>query len=223
MSGLKVAIYARVSTEETTSPSRQNQDPENQLFQLRDYCDNQGWFVVSEYIDRYTGASSKRPQFQAMLQAAAMHKFQAILVWKLDRFARSMVDFCTTVQDLDRKGVRFICTSQGIDTDKANPTSRLLMHLLAAFAEFEHDLISERIRLGIAKAKAKGTYKKTTKLVDKVKLQELDQQGLSVSQIAKALSITRSMAWRRIQQACPREKRKTTVYDTVHREGETKS
>ena len=154
-----------------------------------------------------------------MLHAAAMHKFGCIVVWKIDRFARSMLDFCTTVQDLDRWGVRFVATSQAIDTDKSNPTSRLLMHLLAAFAEFEHNLISERIRLGISKAKAKGTYKKQTRLVDKVKLQELDQQGMSITEIAKTLGVSRAMAWRRLQQCCPKTKRETEIHDIVHREG----
>ena len=218
---MKVAIYARVSKEDPghNKPGFQVQDPENQLLALRAHCNQQNWEIVAEYIDRYTGASAaKRPQLQAMLHHAAMHQFGVIAVWKLDRFARSMVDFCTTVQDLDRRGIRFVCITQGIDTDKSNPTSRLLMHLLAAFAEFEHALISERIKLGIARAKAKGTYKKTTKLVDKVKLQELDQQGLSVSQIAKKLGISRSMAWRRIHAICPKRKEETTVYDTVHGE-----
>ena len=209
---MKVAIYARVSTEESTS---KHQDPENQILPLQDYCRQQGWEVAGIFVDRFSGASRQRPQFQAMLQAAAMHKFGCIVVWKLDRFARSMLDFCNTVQDLDRWGVRFVATSQGIDTDKANPTSRLLMHLLAAFAEFEHDLISERIRLGIAKAKAKGTYKKQTRLVDKVKLQELDQQGKSISEIAKALGISRAMAWRRIQQACPKPKKEAEIHDVT--------
>ncbi|MCU1276070.1 MAG: Resolvase domain protein [Bryobacterales bacterium] len=88
---------------------------------------------------------------------ARLRKFDAVLVWKLDRFGRSLVHCVSALQELQAVGIRFIAISQGLDTDESNPVSKLLMHILAADAQFERELIRERVSAGMRSAKAHGT------------------------------------------------------------------
>src|SRR5712692_7187331 len=93
----------------------------------------------------------------AQTTVARCRRFDAVVVWKLDRFGRSLVHCVSGIQELSSLGIRFIATSQGLDTDESNPGSKLLMHILAAVAQFERELIRERVSAGIRNAKAKGT------------------------------------------------------------------
>lgn len=142
------AIYARVSTRD------KGQDTANQIAPLIEYATKMGWqyTVYEEEIS----AVKKRPKFNEMMEAARLRKVDIVLCWKLDRFARSIVDFIHSIQELDRNGVRFIALTQAIDTDKNNPASRLMMNILAAFAEFERELISERTRAGLQRKQKEG-------------------------------------------------------------------
>jgi len=138
-----VAIYARVSTTD--------QRCEMQLAELRDYVARAGWQIAEEYIDQgYSGSRSDRPAFLRLMKAADMKRFRAVIVWKMDRFGRSLRQLVSNVQRLDDLGIRFLVPSQSIDTDQKSPTGRLLMHILGAMAEFERDIIRERVNAGLA-------------------------------------------------------------------------
>ena len=143
---ITAAIYARVST--------QDQKFDMQVSELRAYALRMGWAVV-EYSEKVSSIK-KRPVLDQLMTDARARKFDVVLVYKLDRFARSLQQLLTNMQSLDSYGVRFICVSQGIDTDRANPVSRLMLQIIGAVAEFERGLIVERVKSGMAQAKREG-------------------------------------------------------------------
>ena len=190
---MRVALYARVSTSD--------QDPEPQLGELRSYCDRQGWEVAATYTDIISGTKSKRPDLDRLMADADRRTFDAVCVWKLDRFGRSLLDCLHKIEELDYCGVRFIATTQPIDTDQHNPASRLLLHVLGAAAEFEHSLILERTQAGQARyreAYDKGEVGKAVhsrsgkdlpphrpkRIFDREKVFALRRKGLSLREIA---------------------------------------
>lgn len=178
------ALYARVSTTD--------QNCEMQLRELREYCTRRKWDVAGEYVDTgWSGAKASRPELDRLMKDAAEHRFDAILVWKLDRFGRSVLNLSEALQKLRTWGIRFMATSQAIDTDQSNPTSQLLLHILAAVAEFEREMIKERVRAGMAAAKHRGKKLGRRKLVfDRRKAFELRRSGASIRAIAKALGLS---------------------------------
>jgi DNA invertase Pin-like site-specific DNA recombinase len=138
---MKAAIYARVSTDD--------QNCEMQLNDLRAYCQARGWEIHGEYVDTISGSKDSRPRRNVLMKVASARKVDAVVVWKLDRWGRSLTDVVSTVRSLNAGGVRFLATTQGIDTDDSNPTSRLLLNIFATFAEFERDVIRERVNAGV--------------------------------------------------------------------------
>ena len=146
---MKTAIYARVSTSD--------QSCQMQLRELREYADRRGLEIVGEYVDHgYSGAKASRPELDRLMEDARIRRFDAILVWKLDRWGRSVAHCVRSIQELVSLGVRFLAATQNIDTDESNPTSRFLLHLFAAFAELEREMIRERVISGIRNAKING-------------------------------------------------------------------
>lgn len=143
---MKVALYLRVSTLE------QNADAQRRELQV--YAARHNWPIVDQYEDRASGSDNNRPELARLLADARAGKFECVLVWKLDRFGRSLVDCLQNLQALDTEAVRFIAVSQGIDTDRSNPAGRFLLHILAAAAEFERELIRERAVSGMQRYKA---------------------------------------------------------------------
>jgi len=149
MQKLSCALYARVSTTDQTC--------ESQLRELRSYVKRRGWKVAREYVDTgWSGAKASRPEFDKLKADAAQHRFDAVLVWKLDRFGRSVRDCLAALEMLRASGVRFLATSQSIDTDQANPLGHLMLVILVAVAEFERETIRERVCAGLRNARAKG-------------------------------------------------------------------
>src|SRR5689334_19446762 len=127
---MNCAIYARVSTTD--------QNCEMQLRELREYAGRRGWTITEEYVDSgWSGVKASRPALDKLMADASQHRFDVLLVWKLDRFGRSVLNLVEGLNKLASYGVRFIATSQAIDTDQANPTSKLILWILAAVAEFE--------------------------------------------------------------------------------------
>jgi len=187
---LKAAIYARVSTAD--------QNCEMQLAELREYAQRRGWEVTSEYVDlAQSGAKASRPELDRLMRDAAQRRFDAVLVWKLDRFGRSVKNCLDGISLLSSHGVRFLAVSQAIDTDESNPSSRLMLHILASVAEFEREIIRERVMAGVRNARAKGKQIGRKKRVfDRTKALELHQQGQSVREIASALQVSRSTVHR---------------------------
>jgi putative DNA-invertase from lambdoid prophage Rac len=146
---LRVAVYHRVST--------LDQNPGLAREELRAVAGRLGGEVALDIEETGSGARNDRPGLQRLMHAARRGKLDAVMVWKLDRFGRSALDVLANIRDLDAAGVRFIATTQGIDIRPGGDAmSRLILGVLASVAEFERDLIRERTRLGMAKARAAG-------------------------------------------------------------------
>jgi DNA invertase Pin-like site-specific DNA recombinase len=128
-----------------------------QLRELRDYAAARRWAVVSECVDAgWSGAKANRPELARLMAEARRRRFDGVLVWKLDRWGRSVADSIKGIQELVSLGVRFIAVTQNLDTDESNPMARFLLHIMAAFAELERELIRERVTAGVRAARAKG-------------------------------------------------------------------
>ncbi|MBJ7596878.1 recombinase family protein [Candidatus Nephthysia bennettiae] len=147
---LRVGLAARVSTRD------KNQDPEVQLVPMREYLARRGWDVGGEYVDYARAADFTRRQRWKQLLADARHRrVDLVAVWKLDRAWRSTIDCLNALKDWEARGIGFICVSQP-ELDTTTPIGRLLMTVLAAVAEFERDLIRERVLEGLENARRKG-------------------------------------------------------------------
>lgn len=143
---MRAALYARVSTTEQTA--------ENQVLELRRYAEARGWTVV-EYIDNgVSGSKERRPALDQLLLDGRRRRFDVLLVWRLDRLGRSLKHLIMTLDEMTALGIAFTSLNEGIDT--GTPAGRLQLHLLAAIAEFERARIVERVRAGLARAKAQG-------------------------------------------------------------------
>jgi len=133
-----------------------------QIRELKDYAKRRKWQITEQYVDNaVSGTRRNRPELDRLMAAAIQHKFDCVLVWKLDRWGRSVSHVSESLHALDSAGVRWICTTQGIDTDQANPMAKLMLNMLAAFAQFERDLICERTRASLAKFKDSKTGRHT--------------------------------------------------------------
>jgi DNA invertase Pin-like site-specific DNA recombinase len=147
MTTTRAAIYARVSTTDQTC--------ENQLLELRRYCEARGWHAT-EYVDTgISGAKDRRPALDALLKDAKRRRFDVLVCWRLDRLGRNLRHLVTMLEDLNHVGVAFVSLGEGIDC--TTPAGKLQLHILAALAEFERERIRERIHAGIARAKREGT------------------------------------------------------------------
>ena len=182
----RCALYVRVSTSD--------QNCEMQLRELREYVQRRAWQVAVEYIDTgVSGAKASRPELDRLMADAAKHNFDCVLVYKLDRFGRSVLNLSQSLATLDSYGVRFIAISQGIDTDHANPTSRLLLNILASVAAFELELIRERTVAGVRAARAKGkVIGRPRRVFRRDEAVRLRAEGHSWRSIAKQLSVPAS-------------------------------
>ena len=177
-----VAIYARVSTDK--------QKVDMQLNELRQYVARSGWTVYEEFIDQAaTGGNTKRPAFQAMLAAARQKKFHILLVWKLDRLSRSLKDLIITLDELGSLGIDFVSYDNNLDT--STPTGKLVFQIVGAVAEFEKDIIRERVIAGLANARQKGKRLGRPPLPPHIYDQAIKMraEGLSFKKIGIALGI----------------------------------
>ena len=181
---MNVAIYARVSTSD--------QDCSLQLSELRAYVERAGWKKAKEYVDQgVSGAAGKqRPQLEKLMADARLRKLDCVLVWKIDRFGRSVQEFVGRILELDQAKVRFIAPSQGIDTDRSAPAGRLLMHILSAIAEFERELIVERVKAGVAEAQRQGKHcGRPKRIFRRDRVLTLRAKGMSWRKIAVKLKV----------------------------------
>lgn len=163
-----------------------------QLKELREYVARRGWKIAGEYVDTgFSGSKASRPALDKLMADAAQRKFDCVLVWKLDRFGRSVLNLSQQLAALTSYGVRFIATTQGLDTDQSNPTAALLLHILSAVAQFERSIIQERTLSGIKAAKEAGKIIGRPKRIfrrDEV-LRLRDEEGLSWRAIGKKVGI----------------------------------
>lgn len=145
---MRAAIYARVST------ANNGQDPTMQTRELREYCDRRGWDVVGEYVDTASGAKDSRPELNRLLTDVHRRKCDAVLVWKLDRWGRSLRHLVNSLAELEARGVAFVSLRDNLDL--STPAGRLMFQVIGAMAEFERALIAERVKAGMRNARAKG-------------------------------------------------------------------
>ncbi len=181
----RVAIYARVSTAD------KGQNPEVQLMPLREYCSARQWTITKEYIDKgQSGAKDRRPELDKLIDDAKKRKIDCIMVWKLDRWGRSLKHLINSLSELENLGVAFISYSENIDL--STPAGKMMFHVIGAMAEFERSLIRERVRAGISNARAKGKKlgRKPIPPVVAEQAREMKDNGLSIRAISKKLKLS---------------------------------
>lgn len=185
---LRVALYARVSTK--------NQDPQLQLSDLRQYAKLRGWRIMGEFIDiGVSGSKDRRPQLDEMWKLAKSRKLDVIAVWKLDRFGRSLKHLVNALAELQELGVTFASYSDSLDLTTSQ--GRLLFGVISSMAEFERDLIRERVKAGLAVARAHGTRSgkaigrpkvKRERDKDAKRIRQMREEGQSYREIAEELN-----------------------------------
>ncbi|MGA0610650.1 recombinase family protein [Caldimonas sp. KR1-144] len=182
----RVALYARVSTD--------RQSTENQLRELREAAQRLGWEVAAEFTDRgISGAKGRkdRPQLDAMLKGIARKDFDVVAAWSVDRLGRSLIDLIALLQELHSTGVDLYLHQQGINT--ATPAGKALFQMMGVFAEFEREMIRERVTAGLARAKAKGTKsgraigRPTVDEATEQRIRELRAGAMGIVRIAKTV------------------------------------
>lgn len=180
----RTGIYARVSTKD--------QNTEQQLQELRDYCVRSGIDIIEEYVDEGVSAFKKnRPEFTRLMDDVRKRKVNVVIVWKLDRLSRSLKELVSTMDIFKEYGVKFVSYSQnGIDTSTS--TGKLLFNLFGLIAEFERDLISERTRLKLDFLKKNGVILGRPIKNEPEAIYRLRDGGLSLRQIAKQLQCNAS-------------------------------
>ncbi len=180
---MRVAIYARVST------SNNGQSPEMQLHELREYAGRRGWEIAGEYVDLgISGAKEKRPEVDRLMAEAHRRRFDAVVVWRFDRFARSVSHLLRALETFKALGIEFVSLSEQVDT--STPTGKMVFTVLGAVAELERSLIAERVRAGLRNARAKGKrLGRPRVVVDRAKVLALRAQGLAWAKIAEQLGI----------------------------------
>lgn len=183
---MRAALYARVSTFD--------QEPENQLAELRQYAEARGW-TVTEFVDRgISGAKDRRPALDELLRTARRRKVDTVVCWRLDRLGRNLRHLILLLDELAAVGVGFVSLAEGIDTQ--TPAGRLQLHILGAIAEFERARIAERVKAGLTRARAQGKQLGRPRL----KQAPAATAGLSVRQAAAAWGVSKSTAARWINE-----------------------
>ena len=190
---MRAAIYARVSTFE--------QEPENQLVELRRYVEARGWEAV-EHVDRgVSGAKDRRPALDVLVRDARRRRFDVLVCWRLDRLGRNLRHLILLLDDLQAVGVAFVSLQEGIDA--TTPAGRLQLHILGAIAEFERARIAERVTAGLQRARNEG--KRLGRPYAQVPMDRVvSVQHLSLRDAATCLRVSRSTLkrWRRrVQQS----------------------
>jgi DNA invertase Pin-like site-specific DNA recombinase len=189
---MRVGLYARVST-------LRGQHPEMQLAELREYAARRGWKIAGEYSDEgVSGSKESRPQLNRLMADAHRRTFEVVLCWKIDRFGRSLKHLVNALADLDSLGVAFVSLRDNLDL--TTPSGRLMFQVIGAMAQFELALTQERVRSGLAAARARGIKlgRPRTK-VDASQIARLRASGASWRQISEQLGIGVGTAVRAFQ------------------------
>ena len=179
---MRAAIYARVSTFD--------QEPENQLVELRRYASARGWDVKEHVDNGVSGAKERRPALDALLADAKRRRFDVLVVWRLDRLGRNLRHLIILLEELQALGIAFVSLGEGIDA--TTPAGKLQMHILGAIAEFERSRIAERVRAGLQRARAQGRRLGRPRKT----VATMDVPGGSVRQAAATWGVSKSTAAR---------------------------
>jgi DNA invertase Pin-like site-specific DNA recombinase len=177
------------------------QNPELQLAETREYAARRGWIIAGEYVDLgVSGSKESRPELNRMMRDAHCRAFDAVVCWKLDRLGRSLKHLVTTIEDLAAYGVSFVSLRDNLDL--STPSGRLMMHIIGAMAEFERELIRERVSAGIQAARKRGArIGRPRTYVSPEKVRAMREEGMPWRTIAKRLNIGTGTACRALQQA----------------------
>jgi DNA invertase Pin-like site-specific DNA recombinase len=182
---VRTAVYARVSTTE--------QDTAAQVNELKQYVKNRGWDVFKVYSDKLSGITSSRPALDELMADAKNGKFTCVVVWKFDRFGRSLRHLLTALDEFKQLKIDFISATEGIDT--TTPGGELAFHIFGAMAQWERTLISERVKNGLREAIRKGVKlgrpprkRLTPAEVEKVRVAR--SKGMTLSEISKEMGAT---------------------------------
>src|ERR1700694_961275 len=189
---MRVAIYARVST-------NNGQDPAMQTRELREYIERRGWQLAGEYVDAgISGTKEKRPELDRLMQDAHRRRFDAVVVWKFDRFARSVSHLLRALETFKAQGIEFVSFSEQLDT--STPAGKLVFTVLGAVAELERSLIIERVKAGLRNARAKGKKLGRPRVYpDQHRIIALRAEGLSWAKIAERLGVGEGTVYRAAQ------------------------
>ena len=196
---MKVRIYARVSTDK--------QSHDSQLQELRRYCERRDWHNVEEIIDTVSGAKSSRKGLDRLMAEVRRGRVDVILCYKLDRLGRSLAHLAQLIAEFQSHGVALVCPGQGIDTTNQNPAAQLQLSILCAVAEFEREVIRERVNAGIAAARLRGVRlgRPSTLGRHEKAVAGLMGEGLGVCAISRKLGLPLSSAHKlvtRLQGRC---------------------
>ena len=184
----RVAVYLRVSTDQQTHESQESE--------LRHYCEHRRWSDVQWFTDVASGAKQSRNGLMQLMGLVYRGKVDVVLTYKLDRLARSLSHLAQIIAELQSHNVALVCPSQGIDTSNSNPAAQLQINILAAVAQFERELITERVKAGVKAAKQRGVklgrpYKHSNRISQ---VQALVAEGINAAEIGRRLGIPCSTA-----------------------------
>lgn len=188
----KVSCYVRTSTDSQTT--------KNQVRELKEYCKRQKWTIVKIYDDSgFSGSRNDRPALNQMLADARKGKFDIVVTWKIDRIARSTSELLRILSDIKNAGADFVSTTQAIDTSTSY--GKMVMTFLGAVAEFEADIIKERVVAGLQRAKAEGKIlgRPRAAAIDIGKALELRNKGYGYKRIAKILNVPKSTLYYQLE------------------------
>jgi len=192
----KVALYCRVST------STKDQTTENQLRELKSYCERMDYEVVKIYEDEVSGAKSreKRPAYSELCKDAFLKKFDIIIGWDVSRFGRSMKEFVSFLSDMDDKGIGVIAVKNGLDTNSSS--GRMMMKLIGVLEEWNREMLVERTNAGLARTVANGTKlgrRKVTNDTMTAKIIELRSAKKSIREIASEVGVSTATVQRELK------------------------
>jgi len=179
---MRAVIYARVSTADQTT--------ENQTLELTKVAERNGWEITEVFEDTISGAKTKRPALERLLKGVIRKEFDVVMVWDVSRLGRSLKHLVTLLEDFHAKGVNLYFHQQGIDT--TTPSGKMMYQMCGVFAEFERSMIQERVKAGLARAKAQGKTlgRPTVPPITIRKIKELRASGLPLTAIGKKVGVS---------------------------------
>jgi DNA invertase Pin-like site-specific DNA recombinase len=192
----KVAIYVRVSTDE--------QSTEMQTSDLTRYCDQRGFEIYKEYSDQgVSGTKDKRPGLDELMADARKRKFDAVMVWRFDRFARSTKHLITALEEFRHLGIDFVSYQENIDT--SSPLGKAIFTIISAIAELERSIIVERVKSGVRRAKERGKILGRPRVLnlDGNELLRLRDEGLSLREISKKVNASPASVYKSLLKRSP--------------------
>jgi DNA invertase Pin-like site-specific DNA recombinase len=197
----RAALYMRVST--------LDQHPETQLLDLRQMASQRGYEIIQEYTDKISGTKAKRPGLDQMMADARRGRFDVVLVWASDRIARSVKHFLDVLDELNRLNIEYVSFRENIDT--GGPLGRAIIIIVGAVTELERNLIIERVRAGMRRARLEGRHIGRNPLeLDHAGIQRDRGQGQSLREIAKGHRVSTATIWRVLNESTVQESKRST-------------